>query len=190
MNDFIVLLVGRSGSGKSSVAQELEEHFGWKQLRSYTTRPKRSEDEDGHTFISDEEFDKLTGLCAYTRFDKHRYCATESQVNEAKVYVIDPAGVDYFKNHYNGDKLIIPICLLADESTLYKRMRKRGDSWLSAIRRVRHDRKAFEDFELSAPIVINAEVDLPYVVANIYKVVNSVAAIHRQVKDKDGEVVQ
>ena len=60
---YIVLIVGESGSGKSTICDELTKRYGLKQVKSYTTRPRRSEDEDGHTFISDEEFKELEGIC-------------------------------------------------------------------------------------------------------------------------------
>lgn len=41
-NEFIVLLVGPSASGKSTIADKLEELYGWKQVQSITTRPRRS----------------------------------------------------------------------------------------------------------------------------------------------------
>ena len=62
----IYLIVGRSGSGKTTIAEELERKYGLKSIQSYTTRPKRSDNETGHIFVSDEEFDKLTDMVAYT----------------------------------------------------------------------------------------------------------------------------
>ena len=55
----IYLIVGCSGSGKTTIVNSLENKYGLKSIQSYTTRPKRSDDETGHIFISDEEYDKL-----------------------------------------------------------------------------------------------------------------------------------
>ena len=38
----LYLIVGASGSGKTTVANALEEKYGYKQLQSYTTRPMRT----------------------------------------------------------------------------------------------------------------------------------------------------
>lgn len=37
----IYLIVGPSGSGKSSVARELEKRYGFGEIQSYTERPRR-----------------------------------------------------------------------------------------------------------------------------------------------------
>lgn len=170
MRDRIVLLVGKSGSGKTSVCDELERFFKWKVLKSYTTREKRNENEDSHTFVSEEEFDLLTNICAYTVFDGHRYCATQQQVDESDIYVIDLNGLDYFRQHYQGTKIVIPIYLDVSIKTQYRRMKARGDSTMNALRRVIHDWFAFRKVIEKVYVHIDAEEELPIVVSNVYKV--------------------
>lgn len=97
----IYLIVGPSGSGKTMVANRLEEKYRLKQVLSYTERPPRFEGEGGHTFVTPEEFDKLKNLCAYTVFDGHRYGVPAEMVEVSDIYVIDPAGVAYMKEHYS-----------------------------------------------------------------------------------------
>ena len=60
----IFLVMGESGSGKDTITKELSNKYGLKVLKSYTTRPKRYDDEDTHIFISEEEFDNLENRCA------------------------------------------------------------------------------------------------------------------------------
>ena len=144
-SNFMFLIVGRSGSGKTTLAEALCHEYGWSQIQSYTTRPPRYEGEKGHIFVSDEEFNKLENLVAYTEFNGYRYCATEQQVNENDIYVIDPAGVRYFAEHYKGDKQIVLIYLRPRKLTVLKRMLKRGDKLLTVIKRFIHDEKVFEN---------------------------------------------
>ncbi len=165
----IVLLIGKSGSGKTSVCNELQRGFNWRVLQSYTTRPKRSENETGHIFVSEDEFNRLSGICAYTEFDGYKYCATVDQVNDADVYVIDPDGYDYFKHLYKGPKMVIPIYLDASVKTCKERMRERGDSDYNIKRRLRNDKKKFRDVENKIPTHVDANDVLPVVVANVHK---------------------
>ena len=58
MNNTILLIVGASGTGKTTVANTLSKMFGMKQIQSYTTRPPRYEGEKGHIFVTDEEFNR------------------------------------------------------------------------------------------------------------------------------------
>ena len=54
----LLLLVGKSASGKTTLATLLETRLGLRQLQSYTTRAPRFDMESGHTFVSDKEFDE------------------------------------------------------------------------------------------------------------------------------------
>ena len=116
---YIVLIVGESGSGKSTICDELTKRYGLKQVKSYTTRPRRSEDEDGHTFISDEEFKELENICAYR----------------------------YFMEKYNGRKIPMVVYVHADKRTRRKRMAKRGDKEYKIRQRLENDESAFANVD-------------------------------------------
>ncbi len=102
----IYLIVGQSGSGKSTMAESLESTYGIKIIQSYTTRPKRYDNEKGHIFVSDEEFDNLKDIVAFTEFCGYRYCATAEQIESNDLYIIDPAGVKSIDAFYEGNKQI------------------------------------------------------------------------------------
>ena len=144
---YIVLIVGESGSGKSTICDELTKRYGLKQVKSYTTRPRRSEDEDGHTFISVEEFNKLEGICAYTYFDNYDYCATREQIDNSDLYIVDPWGIEYFMKTYNGRKIPMVVYIHADKRTCRKRMAKRGDKEYKIRQRITHDESAFANVD-------------------------------------------
>lgn len=150
----IFLIVGCSGSGKTTITEQLEMKYGLKSIQSYTTRPPRYDGETGHIFISNEEFDKLTDMVAYTEFAGNRYCATAEQVENNDLYVIDPNGIDYFIKSYKGKKTPKIIFIDSDLTTRYDRMVKRaedkGDAFLTAVdkalNRIKNDVVEFYDY--------------------------------------------
>ena len=87
------LIVGRTGSGKDYLANRLAKE-GLKVVKSYTTRPRRTENEDTHIFITPEEAKTYTDKVATTVINGYEYFATATQVNESDVYIIDPNGVE------------------------------------------------------------------------------------------------
>ena len=158
----IFLIVGCSGSGKTTITEQLEMKYGLKSIQSYTTRTPRYDGETGHTFISNEEFDKLVDICGYTEFAGNRYCSTAEQVENNDLYVIDPNGIDYFVKSYKGKKTPKIIFIDSDLTTRYDRMVKRaedkGDVFLTAVdkalNRIKNDVVEFYDYTHN-----NAHVD-------------------------------
>lgn len=57
----MIILVGASGSGKTTIAKYLEKNYGYKQIISFTTRPPRKGEVNGedYYFISKERFLEL-----------------------------------------------------------------------------------------------------------------------------------
>ena len=147
--EYIILLVGKSGTGKSAVANILEKERGWTSVQSYTTRAARYENEPGHIFVSEKEMDDIENtqhVVAHTVFDEHRYCATAEQIDANDVYVVDPSGVYTMLREYHGNKTIVVFELFATSSVLKERMISRGDSEAAALERIKHDKRAFEAF--------------------------------------------
>lgn len=139
MGKYIYLFVGKSGSGKTTVADILVKQHNWKAVDSYTTRSQRYEGETGHIFVSEAEFEQLPDKCAYTYFDGHEYCATSQQVDESDIYIIDPAGINYFLKHYKGVKIPHIIQFDASDDVRFNRMYERGDSFVAVKQRQIND---------------------------------------------------
>ena len=135
----LFLIVAPSGTGKTTLADMLEGWRGLRQVQSYTTRPPRRMYEQGHTFISDEEFDKLEDIVAYTNYNGHRYCATASQLDRCSVYVVDIPGVESLLREYKTDRKIIIFYLSASVHTKITRMKMRGDSDSKILNRIHND---------------------------------------------------
>lgn len=142
MNEPLFLFVGKSSSGKTTVASKLEERYGLKQVFSYCTRPPRYEGEIGHIFVSNEEFNDLGELAAYTNYAGWRYGTTFEQLDKCEIYVIDVNGVKTLLErcwHYN--RQIRVIYFNASTYTRIQRMLNRGDSDAQIISRLLQDEK-------------------------------------------------
>lgn len=134
----LYLLIGRSASGKTTIANVLEEKYGYQSVSSYTTRPPRYDGEVGHIFIDDATFDQLGELAGFVEYNRYRYGTTMQQVDESDIYVIDPIGAEYLLDKY-ADR---PICIIyfdASIPTRIHRMIDRGDSDNAIIRRLLQD---------------------------------------------------
>lgn len=98
------LIVGRSGAGKDTVAEIMRE-LGLASVKSFTTRPRRTEDEDTHLFITEAAAARFADKVAVATINGYKYFATESQIREASrcpkggIYIIDPKGaIDLSRN--------------------------------------------------------------------------------------------
>ncbi|MDD3224363.1 MAG: AAA family ATPase [Clostridium sp.] len=169
--DTIICLVGESGSGKSTIALELEK-IGCNYIKSYTTRPKRSDNEDGHIFVDKDYISKFKkqDIIAYTEFDGHAYWSARSQYKNKgiSVYVIEPLGAAEFKSIVLDSRVII-IYLKTDSKTRFHRMVKdRGTKM--AERRLSYDESSGRFDVIKCDYIINAQKDTDFVVNEIIKI--------------------
>jgi guanylate kinase len=141
MNNPLYLFVGKSASGKTTIADMLGQNLALKQVSSYTTRPPRYEDEIGHIFVDDAEFDSLGDLVAYTEYNGFRYGTTAEQLDQCQIYVVDVPGVETLLQKYKTNR---PIVIIYFDTTVYTRINRmidRGDSDMSIISRLLQDEK-------------------------------------------------
>ena len=103
------LIVGRTATGKDTLASILIYKYKWKFVKSMATRPKRYDDEDTHVFISEEQANAipLEDRVAYTKIGDYQYFATKEQVQESDAYIIDPNGVKVILEKMPEENFII-----------------------------------------------------------------------------------
>lgn len=160
-------IVGPSGCGKSTVVDELNK-LGYKSPDSYTTRPKRYPEETGHTFITEDEYDKLENIVAYTVFNGYRYCVTKEMLEDCDFYIVDPPGVKTLRE--NSDIDIKVIGLELEPISCAIRMLSRGDKPNDVIKRLENDWYMFRDFDEICDYRLDAGEDVSQIVKRILNI--------------------
>ena len=141
MNKPLFLFVGRSASGKTTIANMLEREYGYSQVQSYTTRPPRYEGEIGHIFVSNDEFNNLGEMVSYTKYNGNQYGTTAALLDENDIFVVDIPGVESLLQKYGTHRMINIIYFDASVCSRIHRMIERGDSDSAIIARLLQDEK-------------------------------------------------
>lgn len=122
----IFLIVGRTCTGKSSLAREMCERLGLRQVVSYATRPRRKSEEDGadHYFIEPKDVAQFRDqMAAYTKIGDYEYFTTYQTLDESDIYVVDPNGIrELFERC--SDKYDFVIIYIRVPRTKYKELIK------------------------------------------------------------------
>ena len=142
MDNSLYIFVGKSASGKTTIASMFEESGEHKSVSSYTTRPPRYDGETGHAFVFDEEFNRLENIVAYTEYNNYRYCSTKEQIDSADIYVVDVPGVDTLLQKYDSDRHIIVFYFDTDVRTRIDRMIERNDCDAAIVSRLHNDEES------------------------------------------------
>lgn len=171
MNNPLFLFVGRSASGKTTIADILEKNYNHQQVYSYTTRKPRYDGEIGHVFVTEEEFKALGEMVAYTFYDNNHYGTTAEQLDQCTIYVIDVPGVETLLEKYNTSRPIIIMYFDATVYTRINRMLDRGNSDMFIVSRLLQDEKDDWFKQLDRLVwhyshIVNKNVDLYSINAN------------------------
>lgn len=144
------LFIGRTASGKSSIAKAVCEKMGLTQVVSYTTRPMRKSEKNGsdHIFITDEEVSQYENdIAAYTEINGYKYFTTYDVIDKADIYVIDPIGVDNLKIKCGDRYEFVEIYIRTPQKLAQERARIRGDKLKDFKQRWVSENKMFTDYE-------------------------------------------
>lgn len=174
----LYLFVGRSGSGKTTIVNELQRRYGYVPLSSYTTRPKRSEDEVGHEFITKDKFDALKGVLAYTKFNGYEYCSTQEQADRSDLYTIDPKGIFFMREKYRSERPVKVIGIHVPFRELKERMLARGDSPDMVESRMENDEIMFGMMDDVCDVIVRND-DLEETIAFIHDLILRYEGIER-----------
>lgn len=161
-------IIGRTGSGKSTLVKKAANELGLKILKSYTTRPMReseSIENSDHIFISPDEVGKYRNdMVAYT--ERVNYCnfATKQQIMNSDLYIINPSGYkELLKSTEKMDVELIPILITTPLINILYRIQDVRDpeTW---VRNYLNENNEFTIFEHSndAKYVIENNTDIYY----------------------------
>ena len=154
----MVILVGESASGKSSIERCLVENYGFNKIVSYTTRPPRDGEIDGvdYHFISVEQFSKLKadGFFAETAsYREWNYGVAKEDCTDDKVAVLTPHGLRQVSK-IDGINVTSFHINVPRRDRLIKIL-QRGDNIEEAYRRSLSDVGQFDGIEDEVDFVIN-----------------------------------
>lgn len=123
----IIVLLGASGSGKSTIENELATHHGFEKIIPYTTRQPRVGEENGkdYYFAENNTFAAMinTGVLAeYDEYSQGRLYGTlkSDYVDGNKVVVLTPNGLRQLKQSCSNDN-IFTVLVNASLGTRVKR---------------------------------------------------------------------
>ena len=153
----MIVLVGESASGKSSIEKYLVENYEYNKIVSYTTRPPREGEVDGvdYHFISAEQFESLKEQGFFAENAQYRdwyYGVAKEDCTDDKVAVLTPHGLrqvsrikdinvtSFYINVPRRDRLI--------------KLLQRGDNIEEAYRRSLSDVGQFDGIEDEVDYVI------------------------------------
>ena len=93
----LLLIVGRTASGKDSLVGKLCERTNLKAVTSYTTRPRRENEGDTHIFTTEDVYEQMQSegkVAAYTQISGYHYWTMINQLYENDLYIIDYKGIE------------------------------------------------------------------------------------------------
>lgn len=152
----IIVLMGKTASGKNSVCRELENR-GISRIITYTTRPIRPGEKDGvsYHFISEDEFMEKIDEGFFAEYKEYHvadgsiwYYGSAMQdydTDELKVIILTPSGYRDMKDILQGRSYTI--YLYSNRSTIRNRLAERGDNKAEADRRLEQDGIDFRGLE-------------------------------------------
>ena len=154
----MIILIGESASGKSTIEKELVKN-GLNKIVSYTTRAMREEEVDGidYHFISKVRFlsllDEHNFFAEYTIYNGWYYGIAHEDCLDNSVCVVEPHG---FRQLLKIPNLHIKsFYIKVPERVRLKRMVDRGDNLMEVFRRIFSDQGLFQFIDKEVDYVVN-----------------------------------
>lgn len=180
----MIIIIGKTASGKDTIVKELCLNHNFKKIITYTTRPMRENEIDGITYhyILDEEFKQKIDEDFFAEYKSYQsefgewfYGTSEESIlnsDDKSIIILTPQGYKDILSKYPNLNYK-SIYLYASNRTIRERLIQRGDDEAEARRRVKHDKKDFRGIEKIVDNVICNNNDRPFekVIKNILEVI-------------------
>lgn len=164
----LIVIIGKSRSGKDTLARYLNELHHVEPIVSYATRPKRDNEKNGreHWFVSSEYMNELkqnSDMIAYTYNAKtgHEYCASLKDLKPDTwyTYILNPKGLYYLVSNMSDKVFLHVVYVDCDENDLRKRGKDRGESPEVFETRIESERDEFDYFSENYKYLINGYIN-------------------------------
>lgn len=169
----MIVLCGKSGSGKDTIGKELI-NMGMQRVVTYTTRPIRKGEIDGETyhFISESKFMLMKSRGEFLETTQYKvadgstwfYGTPKNEFGDNKFVILNPDGVREIKKHSEYNAKIF--YLFTEETKRLDRLRERGDNPLEVHRRTWADEYDFKDIGEFVDYHIPNNISEPKVIAD------------------------
>ena len=153
----ILIIVGKTASGKDTIVKKLVSDYEFRKIITYTTRPIRKnekQNEDYH-FISEEEFKEKIKKGFFAEWKSYNtefgawYYGTAfkdlENADEKTVIILTPEGFKDIIGKMNSD--IVSIYIYSNNKTIKDRLIMRNDDVKEAERRIHADNQDFKGIE-------------------------------------------
>lgn len=174
----MLILIGKSASGKTVVRDQLVEKYKFNPIVTYTTRPMRKGEIPGITYhyISKDDFLKKIDDGFFAEWKKYKvdeniwyYGTSKADIDNAddnSVIILTPDGVRDVTKCYENFAVIY---LYANTRTIKDRLLKRNDSNDKIEDRMKRDSVDFKNAEFLADKIVynNEEMNFENVVENV-----------------------
>lgn len=175
----MIVLVGESGCGKTTIRNILIEKYGYKRAVSCTTRKPRKGEVEGvdYYFLTREEFERKIAnwqshydkFLEYEEYNGNLYGLGREQCKIPNaVAIVEPRGLSSISaaNKRNSRLQISSFYIYTSPEIRKERLRKRGDSEEQIQERLKTDEKLFEHVERKVTDVIFADFMTPDQIAD------------------------
>lgn len=155
----MIVLLGKSGSGKTTVREILVNEYGFKKAVTHTTRKIRDDDIPDVTyhFVNADQFMAMKNNgelvdSTIAVYDGNYYGLSKAEMSNNKIVIFEPNGAQALKKE--GDAFIVYLDVNDDERI--RRLSLRGDSPETIERRVESDKITFESAYDIADVCVSA----------------------------------